>query len=60
MNTASNAELRRECERLETEYKSLQSEVIAKWKYMYGLSEQYNKIRELLDKREGRTHNGTA
>lgn len=60
MNTASNSELKQECERLDSEYKVLQSEASEKLKRMMELSEQYTKIKELLDKREGRKNNATA
>lgn len=59
INTATNAELRNECDRLQKKYTTLQQDVIEKWKKMYELSEEYTKIKTLLDKREGKA-NGTT
>lgn len=54
INTAANAELKQKCEELNEEYKRLQTDVIEKWGRMFKLSEEYSKIKQLLDKREGR------
>lgn len=57
INTATNAELKKEAERLKEEYKKIQQEVIEKWKILYTLSEDYSKITQMLNKREGKVEN---
>ena len=54
INTATNAELKQKCEELNEEYKVIQADIIEKWGKMIKLSEEYSKIKQLLDKREGR------
>lgn len=54
INTATNAELKQKCEELNKEYKILQADIVEKWEKMFQLSEEYTKIKNLLDKREGR------
>lgn len=54
INTATNAELKNECIKLMNEYKELQQKVSEGIKKMVGLSEDYNNIKSVLDKREGR------
>lgn len=59
INTATNAELKQEIDNLKKKYHIVQQEAIAKWNELYDLSEQYNKIIQLLNKREGKIDNGT-
>lgn len=54
INAATNAELKQKCEELSKEYKILQADIVEKWGKMIKLSEEYSKIKQLLDKREGR------
>lgn len=54
INTATNAELKQRCKELDNEYKTLQTDIVEKWGIMFQLSEEYTKIKKLLDKREGR------
>lgn len=54
INTATNSELKNKCEELDKQYKVLQADVVEKWGMMFRLSEEYTKIKKLLDKREGR------
>lgn len=54
IQTATNAELKAECERLKAEYTQFQTTATDAFQKMYELSDQYIKIKELLDKREGR------
>jgi uncharacterized membrane-anchored protein YhcB (DUF1043 family) len=54
INTATNAELKDECTKLEKAYKEIQQDVAEKAKIMIELSEDYNKIKAVLDKREGK------
>lgn len=54
IQTATNAELKEECERLKAEYTHFQTMATDAFEKMYELSDQYIKIKELLDKREGR------
>lgn len=54
IQTATNAELKSESERLKAEYAEYQKTATDALQKMFELSEQYVKINELLDKREGR------
>lgn len=56
LNTATNAELKAECERLENEYKKLQIEVSDGLKQLYEYSKRYVNIKKILNKREGKTN----
>lgn len=54
IQTATNAELKSESERLKVEYAEYQKTATDALQKMFELSEQYVKINELLNKREGR------
>lgn len=60
-NLASNAQLKEECERLETEFKKKQEELgglvskIDEYNtVLVNLSKQYREVKEILNKREGK------
>lgn len=60
-NLASNAQLKEECERLETEFKKKQEElggIVSKIDeyntLLVNLSKQYREVKEILNKREGK------
>lgn len=56
INTATNFELKEEAKKLSDKYVLLQEDVKKKFSEMVELSEMYNKITELLNKREGKTN----
>ena len=50
----SNNELKQRCDELEKEYKDLQKIINEQVQHLFDLSFEYNKITEIVNKREGK------
>lgn len=53
-NAASNSQLEEECARLEKDFNEQQEKMINIHRNLLTLSEKYNKLTEILDKRHGK------
>lgn len=53
-NIASNSQLEEECTRLEKEFNEQQEKMIIMHKTLLSLSEKYNTLTEILNKRHGK------
>ena len=52
-NLLSNSDLETKCKELEEEFKERQKIVSENWDAMFTLSQEYNKIKEIINKRTG-------
>lgn len=54
IKTATNAELENELEVLEESFESVKAEIYSKYIALTKISEEYNKIEEILNQRKGK------
>lgn len=56
LNTATNAELEQEMSQLYEKFENVKAEIFNKYMTLQNLSQKYEEIKKIIDKRKGKTN----